>query len=98
MENTKLYVGNLSYSVNEDKLREVFSRHGNVKSVSLITDRETGRSKGFAFVEMSTQPEVREAIDSLNSKEIEGRAVRVNEAHPKKDRGSRGGWGQSRRY
>ncbi len=98
MENTKLYVGNLSYSVSEDKLREVFSQHGNVKSVSLITDRDTGRSKGFAFVEMSDQSEVREAIKSLNSKDIEGRTIKVNEAHAKKDRESRGGQGYSRRY
>ena len=98
MENRKLYVGNLSYSVSEERLRDLFSEYGSVKSVNIITDRETGRSKGFGFIEMSSPPEVREAVQSLNSKELEGRRMKVNEAHPKKDRGSRSGRGYSNRY
>ncbi len=83
METTKLYVGNLSYSVTESKLEEMFSAHGNVKSVSLITDRETGRSKGFAFIEMSDPSESKKAIDAFNEKEHEGRSLKVNEARPR---------------
>ena len=84
-----MYVGNLSYSVTENKLQEVFSAHGAVKSVSLITDRDTGRSKGFAFVEMSTKDEVQSAISALNDKDLEGRSIKVNEARPKEPRAPR---------
>jgi RNA recognition motif-containing protein len=101
METTKLYVGNLSYSVTESKLNEMFSAHGNVKSVSLITDRETGRSKGFAFIEMSDPSESKKAIDAFNEKEIEGRSLKVNEARPKPQGGrdgNRRGGGFRRSY
>ncbi|MFC2091681.1 RNA recognition motif domain-containing protein [Elusimicrobiota bacterium] len=83
METTKLYVGNLSYSVTESKLEEMFSAHGKVQSVSLITDRDTGRSKGFAFIEMSDASESRKAIAAFNEKEVDGRSLKVNEARPK---------------
>ena len=98
METTKLYVGNLNYSVDEDRLQKVFSDHGSVKSASLITDRDTGRSKGFAFVEMSNNEEVRAAISALDGKDLEGRALKVNEARPKTDSNRRGGGGYKRRY
>ena len=95
METTKLYVGNLSYSVTESKLQDVFAAHGNVQSASLITDSETGRSKGFAFIEMSSQEECQKAIAALNETDLEGRSLRVNEARPKpqggRDSNRRGG-------
>ena len=80
---TKLYVGNLSYSVDERKLKEVFSEHGEVTSAAVITDRDTGRSKGFGFIEMSSKEEADAAIAALNSKELEGRSLKVNVARPK---------------
>ena len=94
MSTAKMYVGNLSYSVDEGKLNEVFSAHGNVKSVNLITDYGTGRSKGFAFVEMSSREEMEAASAALNGKDLDGRAMKVNEAKPKTE-GDRGG---RRRY
>lgn len=101
METTKLYVGNLSYSVTESKLEEMFSAHGTVKSANLITDSETGRSKGFAFIEMSSSSECQKAIDAFNEKEVEGRSLKVNEARPKpqgrRDE-HRGGGGFRRSY
>jgi len=97
MEITKLYVGNLNYSVGEEKLQEVFSEHGTVKSASLIMDRDTGRSKGFAFIEMSTKDEADSAISSLNGKDLEGRELKVNQARPKTQNQSRGG-GYNKRY
>ncbi len=100
METTKLYVGNLSYSVTDSNLSEMFSEHGTVKSAKVIMDRETGRSKGFAFVEMSDQSECQKAIDALNGKDLEGRALKVNEAKPKpegRDR-NRGGGGYRSSY
>ena len=92
----KLYVGNLAFSVTESSLAEIFSQHGTVDSCALITDRDTGRSKGFAFVEMSTNEEAANAITTLNGQELEGRALTVNEARPKEDRsgGGFGGGGQ----
>lgn len=93
----KLYVGNLSYSVTDQELQEMFSAHGTVESAQVITDRETGRSKGFGFVEMSTDEEAQTAIAALNGQENGGRALTVNEARPKEDRGGRpGGGGGSR--
>ncbi len=100
METTKLYVGNLSYSVTDSSLSELFSEHGNVTSAKVIMDRDTGRSKGFAFVEMSDQAECQKAIDALNGKDHDGRALKVNEAKPKpegRDR-NRGGGGYNNRY
>jgi RNA recognition motif-containing protein len=91
----KLYVGNLSYSITNSNLQEMFSRFGNVESANVIEDRDTGRSKGFGFVEMSTDAEAQAAISELNGKESDGRALTVNEARPREDRGSggRGGYG-----
>jgi RNA recognition motif-containing protein len=89
----KLYVGNLSYSTNQDTLYNEFGAHGNVEEVAVITDRETGRPRGFAFVTMNNDQEARSAIDAVNGKEIDGRTVTVNEARPKADRAGRGGGG-----
>ncbi len=88
----KLYVGNLSYSVTNSELEELFSRFGNVESAEVISDRATGRSKGFGFVEMSTEQEAQEAINALNGKDYNGRPLTVNEAKPREER-SRGGYG-----
>jgi RNA recognition motif-containing protein len=103
----KLYVGNLSYSVTNDALAQLFAAHGKVDSAEVIIDRMTGRAKGFGFVEMSADAEAQAAIAALNGKEIEGRAIVVNEARPKEpragggfggghDRGERGGFGGRR--
>jgi RNA recognition motif-containing protein len=90
----KLYVGNLSYNVGDNELQQLFSTFGTVTSAKIITDRDTGRSKGFGFVEMGTNDEANAAIASLNGKEIDGRALTVNEAKPKADNGGgRGGFG-----
>lgn len=90
----KLYVGNLSYSVSDSDLERLFAAHGSVRSAQVIVDRDTGRSKGFGFVEMSNDQEAQAAIDALNGTEIEGRALTVNEARPKEGGGGgRGGYG-----
>jgi RNA recognition motif-containing protein len=97
----KLYVGNLSYGTTEEQLHKLFSEFGPVASVSVITDRETGRSKGFGFVEMQNAADAQKAIEKLNNSEIDGRALTVNEARPPRERsfggggggGSRGGYG-----
>ena len=89
----KIYVGNLSYDATEDDLRQAFGQYGEVASVAVITDRETGRPRGFAFVEMSDDNEAKNAIDGLNEAEIAGRAVNVNEARPKAPRSGGGGGG-----
>lgn len=96
----KLYVGNLPYSITEDDLAGVFSEAGNVTSVRVIVDRDTGRSKGFAFVEMSTDEEAQAAVQRLNGVNVQGRALTVNEARPQEDRprGGGGGGGGSRGY
>ncbi|MBI4743243.1 MAG: RNA-binding protein [Actinobacteria bacterium] len=92
---TKLYVGNLSYNVTEDQLRELFSEVGKVDSVNLITDQHSGQSKGFAFVEMSNEDEAKAAIENLNGKEVDSRTLNVNVARPREERGgSRGGYGR----
>ncbi len=80
-----IYVGNLSYSIKEDGLREIFEDFGEVSSAKIISDRESGRSKGFGFVEMSNDTEANSAIESLNGKEIEGRSINVSEARPRKE-------------
>ncbi len=90
---TNIYVGNLSFSASEDDIREAFAAYGEVTSVNVITDRETGRSRGFAFVEMSDTAQAKEAIEKVNLAEIAGRKVTVNEARPKEDRPRRGGGG-----
>jgi RNA recognition motif-containing protein len=87
----KLYVGNLSYSVGDSDLQQLFAACGTVVSAQVIMDRETGRSKGFGFVEMSTDQEAQSAIAACNGKEVEGRAMNVNEARPKAEGGNRGG-------
>jgi len=94
----KLYVGNLSYSTNETGLQTMFGQAGVVKSVQIIKDRDTGRSKGFAFVEMATQEEAEKAISMFNGKEVDGRALKVNIARPREERsGPGGGGGDDRR-
>src|SRR6476619_1356867 len=95
----KLYVGNLSYGVTDSDLTTLFSAHGTVESAQVIMDRDTGRSKGFGFVEMKTDQEAQAAIAALNGKDSGGRALTVNEARPKEDRGGRsGGGGGGRGY
>ena len=91
----KLYVGNLSYNTYEDGLRTLFASYGTVESVKIITDRDTGSSKGFGFVEMSTDDEARAAIAGTNGREFDGRQLKVNEAmdKPRRDRDSGGGYG-----
>ena len=92
----KLYVGNLSYETTESSLSELFGAVGEVASVSLITDRSSGRSKGFAFVEMAEDSAAQEAIAQLNSKELDGREINVAEARPQKPRGNQYGGGKGR--
>lgn len=88
-----IYVGNMSYSTSEDELRSLFEEHGQVDAVRVITDRDTGRPKGFAFVEMTDDTEAAAAIEAVNGKEIGGRTLTVNEARPRPDRRSGGGGG-----
>jgi RNA recognition motif-containing protein len=90
---TKLYVGNLSFRTTSEELREAFSAVGTVESASVIEDRDTGRSRGFAFVEMATPEEAAAAIEQFNGKDFGGRNLTVNEAKPRADRGGRGGYG-----
>lgn len=92
---TQIYVGNLAYGATEDDLRQAFSEFGQVSAVNIVSDRQTGRPRGFAFVEMPNAAEAQKAIEGLNLKEIAGRAVTVNEARPKTDR-PRGGGGRDR--
>lgn len=89
----RLYVGNLSYDTTEESLKNYFSQHGEVDSVTLITDRFTGRKKGFGFVEMSQDEQAKAAIEALHEKEFEGRSLVVNEAREKTDRGPRKDFG-----
>jgi RNA recognition motif-containing protein len=89
----KLYVGNLAYGIGSSDLQRLFAAHGSVRSAEVITDRATGRSKGFGFVEMGSDQEAQAAIAALNGKEIEGRSITVNEARPKEGGGGRGGYG-----
>src|SRR5438552_15449579 len=83
----KLYVGNLTYDVTDSGLEQMFAAHGTVQSAQVIMDRETNRSKGFGFVEMGSDQEAQAAIQALNAKEVDGRALTVNEAKPREDRG-----------
>jgi RNA recognition motif-containing protein len=87
---TKLYVGNLAFETTSQDLQELFSQAGTVESASIVEDRDTGRSRGFAFVEMSTKEEAAAAIDQFNGKEVAGRALKVNEAKPRENRGGGG--------
>lgn len=91
MENKRIYVGNLPYTANEDEIRELFSQHGEVVSVHLITDRETGRPRGFAFVEMPAD-DADDAIGALDGQDMGGRQLRINEARPREPRRNSGGW------
>ncbi|HEC21784.1 MAG TPA: RNA-binding protein [Chloroflexi bacterium] len=84
--NNRLYVGNLPYSTNEDELRAAFEEYGTVTSVSIITERDTGRSKGFGFVEMSTEEEATEAMNAMNGVQFGGRTLRVDRARPRGER------------
>jgi RNA recognition motif-containing protein len=89
---TRIYVGNLDYGVGDSDLEKMFAPHGTVQSAQVVMDRDTGRSKGFGFVEMGSEEEAQAAIAALNGKEIEGRTITVNEARPREG-GSRGGGG-----
>ena len=89
----KLYVGNLTYGVTDSALEQMFAAFGTVQSAQVIMDRDTGRSKGFGFVEMKSDQEAQAAIAGLNGKEVEGRALTVNEARPRTEGGGRGGRG-----
>ena len=89
----KLYVGNLSYSVTSETLEELFTQFGEVRSAQVIQDRDTGRSKGFGFVEMADDNAARDAINALHDKEHDGRPLTVNEARPREERGGGGGGG-----
>ena len=90
----KLYVGNLNYEVTDGDLEQLFAAHGTVESAQVIMDRDTGRSKGFGFVEMKTDQEAQAAIAALNGQENGGRSLTVNEARPREDRGGGGGGGR----
>ena len=89
----KIYVGNLAYGVTDGTLEQLFAAHGSVQSAQVIMDRDTGRSKGFGFVEMDSDQEAQAAIAALNGKEVDGRTLTVNEARPKESGGGRGGYG-----
>ncbi|MEI6755480.1 MAG: RNA-binding protein [bacterium] len=98
---TKLFIGSLAWATNDDSLKEFFSQAGTVVSANVIMDRETNRSKGFGFVEMSSDEEAKAAVDQLNGKELDGRAIVVNEARPREERprgGDFGGNGGGNRY
>lgn len=94
----KLYVGNLSYDTNESDLRDLFTPYGEPDSARLIIDRDSGRSKGFGFVEFANDSEAKAAMSALNGKEVNGRSLTVNEARPRNDFGGGGGGGGRRRY
>jgi RNA recognition motif-containing protein len=93
---TNIFVGNLSFGATESSIRSLFEQYGTVERASLVTDRDTGRSRGFAFVEMSNAPEAEAAINALNGTELDGRALNVNLAKPKAERS--GGGGRSNRW
>src|ERR687894_2400772 len=93
---TRLYVGNLNFLTTGDELREIFSQAGEVENATVVEDRDTGRSRGFGFVEMATAEGAAAAIEQFNGKEFGGRALTVNEARPREDRGGGGGYGGDR--
>jgi cold-inducible RNA-binding protein len=95
---TSIYVGNLSYSTSEDALLQAFSQHGQVSAVNVVKDRETGRPRGFAFVDMPNGNDAADAIKHLNLQEIDGRSITVNEARPKRDDRPRRGGGARRSW
>lgn len=90
---TNIYIGNLSYRSTEGELRDLFGAYGEVQSASIVKDRDSGRSKGFGFVEMPNAEDAKKAIDALNDKEVGGRPLRVNEARPREERPQRSGGG-----
>ena len=90
---SKLYVGNLSYNTTSSDLEQLFSQHGAVQSAEIISDRDTGRSKGFGFVQMGSDQEAQAAIDALNGQNVDGRNLTVNVAKPREDRPRKGGFG-----
>jgi RNA recognition motif-containing protein len=90
---TKLFIGSLAWATNDDSLRDLFATVGTVVSASVIMDRETNRSKGFGFVEMSSEEEAKAAVDQLNGKDLDGRAIVVSEARPREERPRGGGYG-----
>jgi RNA recognition motif-containing protein len=94
----KLYVGNLAFQTSSENLQELFAQAGTVESASVVEDRETGRSRGFGFVEMSTKEEGAAAISQFNGKEVDGRSLNVNEAKPRENRTGGGGGGGRSRY
>ncbi len=96
MNSRKLYVGGLPYAVTDDRLQEVFSQFGTVESAKVITDRMTGRSRGFGFVEMSSEAEAQEAMEKLNGSDLEGRNLTVNEAKPREPRSGGGDFSRNR--
>lgn len=89
---TKLYVGNLSYQTDDTELREHFAQFGTVVSANVVTDRDTGRSRGFGFVEMSSEEEARAAESGMNGREVDGRSLKVNESRPRENRSGGGRW------
>jgi cold-inducible RNA-binding protein len=97
---TNIFVGNLSFGATEASVRSLFEQYGTIDRVSIVTDRETGQARGFGFVEMSNNAEAQRAISELNGRELDGRALNVNEARPKEERGGggggRGGYGGGR--
>ena len=94
MNNSKLFVGNLSFNTTENELNDMFAQHGTIVEANLMMDRETGRARGFGFVTMSTPEEAQKAIDALNGTSVDGRAINVNIARPREDRPARsGGYG-----
>ncbi len=92
----KIYVGNMPYTASSEELEQLFSQHGNVAEANVIMDRETGRSKGFGFVDMPNEAEANQAVSALNSSQMGGRTLRVSEARPRTDR-DRGGWDRDRK-
>ncbi len=92
----KMYVGNLPYGVTDNDLTNLFGQHGSVRSAQVIKDRDTGRSKGFGFVEMDNADQAQAAIDALNGQEVNGRALTVNEARPREDRSGQGSYAGNR--
>ena len=98
MSNNKLYVGNLPYTIDDDSLRHKFAEYGSVQSAKVMMDRDTGRSKGFGFVEMANEQEAEAAIAGLNGMSVGGRSIVVNVSRPKESTGGAGGYGNRSRY
>ncbi|MBX9830544.1 RNA-binding protein [Candidatus Babeliales bacterium] len=96
MNNRKLFVGNVGYSVTENELRDLFAQVGNVESVNIVKDKFTGNSRGFAFVEMSSSDEARQAVQDLNNKDVGGRSLKVSEARSRENRDSNGSGSSNR--